>query len=461
MAERLSPEDSRILALESKSIVGHTCKVVIAERTGDAVEHLRDRIARRIALAPSCRQRIVVTPYRLDAPVWADDPNFDVRRHVRAVPVAGPVGHRELREMVGRLMAERLPRDRPLWAIDVVEPLEDGTRAVIWRIHHAMADGQGAMAIGSALLWSDSTEPETDPPPLPPAEPLPTSNELIAAAVSDRAHAVRHTARGIGRRVRSRRRLRESLEELRDAPSAIRRELVPERGTSPLNARPGRSRQVAFVEHPLDAVHRASHALGEGVTINDLLLGVVAGGLRHWLDVRHGSIGPLRVQVPVSMHREGEAPGAVPNRDSFVNIDLPVQEADAARRVLAVNKQMRARKQDQDAEQLYAFFADVGQVSRHAFELAHRIASNPHIYALAVSNVRGPAGTHYLAGGQIREVYALAEIAPHHALRVSAISFAGRIAIGLCADGDAIPELSELAEGVERSLIELTEGVTA
>ena len=105
--------------------------------------------------------------------MWADDPNFDVRRHVREVPVTGPVGAGELREIVAGLMAERLPRDRPLWSIDVVEPLEDGSRAVIWRIHHAMADGQAAMAIGSALLWSDSTDPEPDPPPLPPAEPLP------------------------------------------------------------------------------------------------------------------------------------------------------------------------------------------------------------------------------------------------------------------------------------------------
>jgi diacylglycerol O-acyltransferase / wax synthase len=456
MVERLSPEDSRILALESRSIVGHTCKVVIAARTGDGVGYLRDRISKRISLAPICRRRIVPTPYRLDAPVWADDPSFDVAGHVRAVPVDGPVGDGELREIVAGLMAERLPRDRPLWAIDVVEPLQGDTRAVIWRIHHAMADGQAAMAIGSALLWSDPTDPEPEPPPLPPAEPLPASSMLIAAALSDRAHAVGHTARRIGRRVVSRRRLRESLEELRGAPSAIRRELVPERVTSPLNAPAGRWRRVAFVGHPLDAVHRASRALGEGVTINDLLLGVIAGGLRHWLEVRHGPIGPVRVQVPVSLHREGEAPGAVPNRDSFVNIDLPVQEADAARRVLTVNEQMRARKQDHDAEQLYAVFADVGHVSKHLFGLAHRIAANPHFFALSVSNVRGPAGTQYLAGGRIREVYSLAEIAPHHALRVSAISFGGRMAIGLCADGDAIPELLELAEGVERSLFELT-----
>ncbi len=461
MADRLSPEDSRILALESKSIVGHTCKVVIAERTGDGVEYLRDRIERRIALAPACRRRVVMTPYRIDAPVWAADPDFDVSRHVRQVPVTGPVGRGELREIVAGLMAERLPRDRPLWSLDVVEPLDDGTRAAVWRVHHAMADGQAAMAIGSALLWSDSSDEEPDPPPLPPAEPLPTPNVLVAAALSDRARAVRDTSRRIGRRVASRRRLRESLEELRGAPNAIRRELAPEPGTSPLNVEVGRTRRVAFVNHPLDAVHRASKALGDGVTINDLLLAVIAGGLRHWLEERHGTIEPLRVQVPVSMHREGEAPGAVPNRDSFVNIDLPVGEGDAVRRVLAVHEQMRVRKRDHDAEQLYAVFADVGQVSKHLFDLAHRIAANPHFFALSVSNVRGPAGTHYLAGGEIREVYSLAEIAPHHALRVSAISFGGRMAIGLCADGDAIPELPELAEGVESSLAELTEGVTA
>ena len=89
MANRLSPEDSRILALESKSVVGHTCKVIIAERTGDGVRYLRDRIVRRLSLAPGCRRRIVETPHDLDAPVWADDPNFDVREHVRRVPVAG------------------------------------------------------------------------------------------------------------------------------------------------------------------------------------------------------------------------------------------------------------------------------------------------------------------------------------------------------------------------------------
>jgi WS/DGAT/MGAT family acyltransferase len=461
MTQRLSPEDARILALESGSIVGHTCKVVIAERSGDTVAFLRDRFARRIALAPRCRQRIAPTPLHLAAPVWVDDPDFDVARHVRGVPVEEPVGDAHLREIVARLMAERLPRDRPLWAIDVVEPLEDGSVALIWRIHHAMADGQATMAIGSALLWSGSPDPEPDPPPPAPAAPVPGDAALLASALSDHAQSLGEAAYRIGHGLVSGRRWRQSLDELRRAPSTIRRELRPAHGASPLDAHVGRRRHVAFVDHALDVVHHAAHAAGKGVTINDLLLGAVAGGLRRWLEARHGSIAPLRVQVPVSMHREDEAPGAVPNRDSFINIDLPVHEEDCVQRVLAVNEQTRTRKEGHDADELYALFADVAHVSKGLFRLAHRLASNPHVFALSVSNVRGPAGALYLGGGRIKAVYSLAEIAPHHALRVSADSFGERIAIGLCADADAIPDLAVLAEGLEQSLAELTAGVTA
>ena len=461
MLERLSPEDSRILALESGAIVGHTCKVLIAERTGDTVAFLRDRISRRIALAPRNRQRIASTPLHLAAPVWVDDPDFDVRRHVRAVPVESPVGEAHLREIVGRLMAERLPRDRPLWAIDVVEPLEEGKTALIWRIHHAMADGQATMAIGSALIWSDSADPTPDPPPLPVAEPVPSESALLAGALSDRAQAIGAAAYRIGHGIVSGGRWRESIEELRRAPTTIRRELRPNHDASPLDVQIGRRRHVAFVDHALEAVHQAAHAIGKGVTINDFLLGAVAGGLRRWLESRHGSTGPLRVQVPVSMHHEGEAPGAVPNRDSFINVALPVQEPDAAQRVLAVNEQTRARKEAHDAEELYALFADVANVSKSLFRLAYRLASNPHIFALSVSNVRGPSGSLYLGRGRIERMYALAEIAPHHALRISANSFGGHITIGLLADADAIPDLAVLAQGLDESLAELTAEVTA
>lgn len=454
MLERLSPEDARILELESGAITGHTTKVVVADRAGDTVARLRQQIGERIALAPRCRQRLASTPLRLAPPVWVDDPDFDVSRHVRAVPSRGVVDQTRLRELVATLISERLPRDRPLWAIDIVEGLDGGRVAAIWRIHHAMADGQATMAIGSALLWSEP-HPDEAPAPQSPAGPLPGRAALLASALADRLHGFSEGAARIWPDLASPRRWREGLDDLRTARRALGRELRPSRGRSPLDLRVGRRRRVAFLDHDFEAVHRAAHACGSGVTVNDLILGVVAGGLRGWLEERHTAAGRLRVQVPVSMHRSDEEPGAVPNRDSFINVDLPIHEEDPVRRVLRVNEQTRTRKAGQDAEELYALFADVGHISRSAYRLAYHLASNPHVFALSVSNVRGPAGSLNLVGGRIREFYSLAEIAPHHALRVSANSFGGRMAIGLCADADAVPDLEMLAAGVERSLEEL------
>ena len=460
MIERLPPEDARILALESGSVVGHTCKVLIAEGGGETVQRLRRQIQDRIGLARRCRRRIAPTPLRLAAPAWVDDPAFDVSLHVRSVPADGPLERPRLLEIVAQLMSERLPRDRPLWAIDVVEPLEDGGAAAIWRIHHAMADGQATMAIGSALLWSDFPNPEPPPPP-PPTEPVPGAATLAVVAAADHAQALAAAAARVGRGLVSRGRWRESLAELRRAPATISRELKPGGSPSPLDARIGRQRRVAFVDSDLQQVHATAHAAGAGVTVNDVLLAIVAGGLRDWLEQRHGSLDALRVQVPVSMHKSDEEPGAVPNRDSFINVQLPLQEDEPLRRLHAINEQTAARKATHDAEELYALFSDVAHVSKGLFRLAHRIASNPHVFALAISNVRGPAGTLYLAGERIREFYSLAEIAPHHALRVSAGSFGGRMSIGLSADAEAVPDLPVLVEGIQRSLRELTAAAAA
>jgi hypothetical protein len=152
------------------------------------------------------------------------------------------------------------------------------------------------------------------------------------------------------------------------------------------------------------------------------------------------------------MHRPGDGAS---NRDSFFNLDLPVEEPDPLRRLERISAQTRERKARHDADELFVLLTDLAHVSRRLYRSAYRAASDPHVVALSVSNVRGPEGPRYLAGGLIREFYALAEIAPRHALRVSAWSFSGRMGFGLCADADAVPDLDVVADGLEASLDEL------
>ena len=151
--DRLSAEDERILALERGSVAGHVCKVLVLDGQLDAAR-LRRTVRRRMASAPRLRQRLTVLPRGFGRPVWSDDPAFDLRRHIRAAD-AGPVDDAGLRALAASLMEERLDRDRPLWCIDVAR-LMDGRTALLWRVHHCMADGFTAMRIGAACIWKDN-----------------------------------------------------------------------------------------------------------------------------------------------------------------------------------------------------------------------------------------------------------------------------------------------------------------
>jgi diacylglycerol O-acyltransferase len=181
------------------------------------------------------------------------------------------------------------------------------------------------------------------------------------------------------------------------------------------------------------------------VTLNDVVLAVVAGGVRVWLRHRHGALQGIRAKVPVSLHGAGEGAN-VANRDSYFFVDLPVAEEDPVERVRAINRETRERKLNHDAETLY-------RLGSHPFLV--RWAMNPHVFTFNISNVPGPRSDVYILGSRVREMYSLAEIAPRHGLRLAVISAAGSLFFGLCADHDAVPDLDILAQGIERSADEL------
>jgi hypothetical protein len=190
---------------------------------------------------------------------------------------------------------------------------------------------------------------------------------------------------------------------------------------------------------------RAAKAIDEAITINDVVLSLVAGGVRAWLSHRHETTGGIRAKVPVSLHRPDEGDG-VANRDSYFFVDLPVAEPDPVKRLEAINRETHERKLDHDAETLY-------RLGGHPL-VAHW-AMRPHVFTFNVSNVRGPARDIYLLGARVREMYSLAEIAPRHALRVAVMSVAGTLFFGLCADRDVVHDLDVIADGIRRSLDEL------
>jgi diacylglycerol O-acyltransferase / wax synthase len=462
--ERLSREDVAILRLESGEVAGHTLKLLVLEPPADGprpgLPEIRATVAARLAAAPELRRRLAPTPLRLAAPVWVDDQDFDIERHVRPVPQAGPVGEQRLREIVADSMRERLDRAHPLWSLEVVEGLEDGGLALIWKLHHAMADGTASMRIGRDVLWD--TEPVAhDSPPAPwTPEPPPGAARLMQSALVERLRSGVGTTREL-RRLLAPAAWRSGLAEARRLPGAIRRDLLPTGAESPLARRISGQREIAFSSAPLDRLRAIEKAHGEGVTVNDVVLAVVAGALRSWIERHHGPLPPLRVKVPVSLHDREAPDDHLANRDSFMCVTLPLGEPDPARRLLAINRQTSECKRDHDPEVIDELFRDLARGSRSLERLAERLAASPRVFGLNVSNVPGPREPLYVAGCRVRSMESLAEIGQRHALRASAVSYAGTVYFGLCADPTVVDRLAYVARALEDEVEALSVGVQA
>ena len=293
--ERLSPDDAHILALESPAIAGHTLKVLVLEPAAEPLdlERLRASVDARLPEGSRGRDRVELGPGGATDARWVADDQFDVAAHVRRREGTAGVDEDGAWAAASEIMSERLDHARPLWAIDLVGPLDDGRELIVVRIHHAMADGITCVRFLSEVLWDEHAgEP-------PKAKPSPAAARAAAE----------HQSR---------------LGELARLPGAVGRELGHRASRTALAKRIGSRRELAFTAVPLAELRAIGKTRPGHVTVNDVFLAGVAGGLRDWLASGARRLPRLRAQIPVSLHHRGESATELGNRDSFFNVDLPL-----------------------------------------------------------------------------------------------------------------------------------------
>jgi WS/DGAT/MGAT family acyltransferase len=419
--DALTAEDVRILELETARIAGHTLKVMVLHPGCEiALDELREWVGARVRRLPRLTQRLELAPDE-GPPSWVSDGDFDVTRHVRKVE-----GAADLAAAVAPMMERRLDRSAPLWSIELTDAGEGGS-VIALKVHHAMADGMGARRIASVLLWD-----EEDPHPRPSSDPAPAPADR-SVPLRRRWADVRHVAR------------------------ALERELPPAASHSWLAQRVGSGRVVGFASVPLAELEPLKSAFATHATVNDLILAATAGGLRRWLEQLDAPLRAMRVKVPVSLHGPAEPGGALGNADSFFFVDLPVTEPDARQRLLAIARECGTRKRARDAQQLDTFLHEIAAHSPSAGRAAFHWTMSPHVFTLNVSNVPGPRHPLRVCGRPLRSVYALAEVADWHALRIAVFSACGTLTFGLCGDAQHVSELDALAHEIEAEFVVLAE----
>ena len=464
MPERLSALDVSMLALETARTPAQVGSVHVLQPGpgGLTLEALLHRVEDRLAYVPRYRQRVRTVAYGLAAPVWVDDDAFDLTAHVRRAVLPRPGTDDQLAELTARLLGRRLDRSRPLWELYLVEGLQGGRVALVGKTHLSVVDGIDMVDLLQVLLDDAPSADDGEPTAgwRPRREPRPA--ELVAGAAWQLAQdpgLVVENVRGlltgaIGAAVAAGEALGEAVGGgTGDAGGAGRR--GP--GGSPLAGPVSDQRRLATVTLPLDDLE-AVRAL-TGHRVHDVLLAVVAGGLRGWLLTRGEQLPPgstLTALVPGSVPELDARPTALGVQVTAHRQPLPVGEPDAASRLTQVAAGTAGRP---DAAFLVGAaplteLAGFAPPTLHALGLRAVAAAGPG-HDLVISDAPGPRSPRYLGQARLTASWPLPPLSPGHLLAVGLTSYDGEVRVGLVADRDRLPDLEVLAGCLVDALAEL------
>jgi WS/DGAT/MGAT family acyltransferase len=407
------------------------------------IDAVRATIASRLHVAPRLRQ-VVLTPRRgLGGPVWVDAAHFDVRDHVLVRPLPAGTDEAGLLAVTEELRRERLDAALPRWRLWLMPGLQDGRVALYVRLHHTIADGVAAMTTVAALL-DRTPDAAIAAPAAWSATPPPSDRDLIGDNLRRRLHAVGRAATTVLRPVSTARRVRTSWPAIR--------ELFAERPSdaTSLDRIVGPDRALGVLRFDLDDVAAAAHE--HGATVNDVLLALTAGGLRTVLRARGEPTEhvTLRTYVPVSLRTRRDTPqqGNL-IAQMAVPLDLSARPPHVELREIAAETRVRKGRAR----------TSLGDVIRG------RVASRILLVAVmrqrvnvTTASIPGPTTPLHLCGATVLEVFPVLPLIANEPLGVGALSYAGRLGIGVVADPAAYPDLARFLAGGVDALLAL--GVT-
>jgi len=447
--------DAKFLYSETASTHMHTLKVAVFDMSnvpgGYSYDEITDLLGHRLNRLPPFRRRAVPVPWGLGHPVWVEDPDFDLKRHITRHRAAEPGDDHALAVVVADVAGRPLPRDRPLWEIVVVEGLTDRRLAVVAKVHHAVADGAATVALLLNALSAHEAGSQVDEwhP-----EIIPTRFQLLALAAHGHRARLRQLPRLVTRSVRG---LRESEAQRRASP--IKPPLPFDTPKTVFNVSLTPERTYAMATLSLDDLKAVRQA--HGVTLNDVYMAMCGGALRSYLaEVSTVPDRPLVASVPVSTDPSVTRLGGnhVDNLYISIGTDIadPLERLHHIHDVSSAAKDARSvlgndlleKRADIVPPQLYALIVRTwGKTS-----LANRI--RPPVN-LVLSNVAGPRQRLHIGQARLEAIYSVGPILEGIGLNITAWSYADALHVSVLGCPTSVPDPWLIAQALHSSLSDI------
>jgi diacylglycerol O-acyltransferase len=459
--DRLSAVDASFLHQEGPASHMHVGAVLIFDGPPPDYEDFCNATRARLHLVPRYRQKLAVPPIETGRPLWVDDANFNLEYHVRHTALPAPGSEEQLRALVARIHSQQLDRSKPLWETWLVQGLEGNRFAVISKTHHALVDGIAGVDLITVMF-----DLEPVPQPLPhEGEPWMPQREPSALGMAARGvrGLVRAPVQLAGRALGAATHPAGTLDAAREAAEGLG-EIVwaglnPAPDT-PLNVDIGPHRRFAFVRCELADFKLVKDTFGG--TVNDVVLAVVTGALRDWLQsrgVRTEGL-ELRALVPVSIRAKDER-GQLGNQLAVMRGPLPVYVEDPIARLRVVKAAMDGLKESKQAVGAEVLTSMQNLAPPTILAQASRLNFSTRLFNLIVTNVPGPQFPLYLLGRELQDLFPIAFLPKRHALAIAIMSYNGGIDFGLLGDYDQLADIDYVGDRLEHSLAELVTAAKA
>lgn len=451
MRSHLSPLDATFLEIEetddSAQVQIGWANVFDPVPGGESpsLEALREQARSRLEDASVLRRRLSAPQVgQLALPIWLPDPAFDVGEMIRRESLPAPGGEEQLTDWLGDHFSRRLDRSRPLWEVTLLEGLEGGRWALVFKVHYCLVDGFSAANLAAALV---DAEPH-------PEEGATTLAELVASLGEEEQRAALTRLRGvvgvggIDAEINPRDVSAILWRSQVIASRLANLQLQPAVPTS-LNGTIGTERRLAPLDVSLEALERMGRELGG--TANDVVMTAVAGGLRRLFEQRGEDVERVRAILPLNLRRASDAL-VLGEEVSSLFAELEVAEPDPFR---------RHRKIAAAASEVWEGVANVAPDRNDLTQplvqsVIARVAFTPRLFNLTVTNIPSFPFTLYSLGAPMRRVVPMAPLCSGQALSVATGGYDGRVYFGLNADRDTVPDLAFVRAGIEETLHDLS-----
>ncbi len=457
--DRLSWGDTVFLHLEREGMPLNVACVCVFE--GEIpFEACVQFVESKLPLIPRYLKRVVPPLLNIGLPSWEFDPTFDIRRHVREATLKHG-SDAELKKLAGKILSTVMDRQHPLWDMTLVHGLKGDRSALIFRLHHCLADGIAGVGIMNAVMDASPVAPRLPKRRLRLRVPPPA--DVLASITNGCIDSYSEFVKRI-------------LEAMADVSSMAERaaanggnlatdeftHLLPELTVSTkrlrFNVLYRGPQKFAWAGVPLAEVKAIRHACG--TSVNDVILALVTATIRRYLELHGDRVKGrmLRMMVPVNL-RGSDGPADLGNRISLVPVTIPLDIRNPRKLLAAVHKRTELLKRAHTAELVSLAGGLLGMFPNSAQALAGHIMSRLPFtpFNMVCTNVPGPQQPLYLLGHKILHCYPYVPVGGEMALNCAVLTYNGAAYFGFSGCMHAAPDLGRLETFLQLGFTELRE----